>query len=223
MRESFSAGPMPFQTKADMAYSMLRGRIMNGSLAPGTSLKQEQLAAEIGVSTTPLREAITRLEAEGLVSSSAHHEVTVSTVDLDDLIAVYEVKEHLDALAASLAAVRRTDDEAREIEETAQLLSPDSGGDLLRANREFHAMIYRASHNPVLIELLDDLWDRSDRHRRLISDLAREPVVAGEHRDLAHAVREGDSRRAASLMRGHVRSARKRAERKEQALRPTAG
>jgi DNA-binding GntR family transcriptional regulator len=203
---------MIFQTKTDVAYERLRERIMNGSLPPGTTLKQEQLALEFGLSTTPLREAIRRLESEGLVTTSAHREVLVSQVALADLLAVYEVRENLDPVAASLAASRRSNDEAQQITSLAKGIAIGSTEDALMANRKFHTAIYRASHNPILIDVLDNLWDRSDRHRRLIGDLAHSANVTGEHIELAQAILRQDARLAGSLMRAHVRNAKRLAQ-----------
>jgi DNA-binding GntR family transcriptional regulator len=200
--EPFGAA-MTFQTKSEAVYNELKRRILDGTIPPGMSLNQDRLAAEFGVSTTPLREAMRRLESEGLVVSAAHKDVVVSAVRPDDLAAIYEVRRELDALAVGLAASRHDAAEAATIRAACDVLS-GSTVDALDANRRFHRAIYAACHNPVLTEELDRLWDRSDRHRRLLRDIADDHDVLSEHLAIAEAVLARRDKQAAKLMRRHV-------------------
>lgn len=208
MTNARGVGPVTYQSKSRAVYAELRGRILDGSLPPSMALNQEQLAAELGVSTTPLREALRRLESEGLVTSLPHREVVVAGLDFDELLAVYEVRENLDALAVSLAADRHSEEDAKEIRRAMQRLRDSAGDDQLAVNRAFHAAIYRASHNPVLIELLDALWDRSGRYRQAVGFMAGDTEVHREHLGLVNAVLERRAEEGAALMRAHIRRTR---------------
>jgi DNA-binding GntR family transcriptional regulator len=205
---------VPYLTKTDAVYAELRRRILEGVVEPSSTLNQGQLAAELGVSTTPLREAIRRLESEGLVRSMTHRLVVVAALDQDELVSLYEVREPLDALAAGLAASRHTEAEREQIIAALERISNPTDGDALTQNRQFHATIYRACHNPVLIELLEALWDRADRYRRAGDFLARDVNVIGEHRALAQAVLARLPDEAERLMREHLRASRDAIERR---------
>src|SRR5690242_8271172 len=205
------AGPAAYRSKADVAYDQLRAAILAGDLPAGTALKQEQLALDLGVSTTPLREALRRLESEGFVNMPPHRDAVVAPLDADELLALYEVREELDSLAAGLAAERYDDADAEAMAEAAARLG-DDGRDPVVANRALHASIYRASHNPVLIAQLDSLWDRSDRYRIAIRGIARHPEVIESHRAIVATVLSRDANAAAAKMRVHISDARRSAE-----------
>ena len=204
--------PAPLLTKADYAYGAVRERIMSGALPHGATVSQEALAAELNVSTTPLREAMRRLAAEGLVVLDAHRDARVAPLTASEARSLVEVRQQLDPLAVRLAAQRRTDADATLIRSAAASLEPlDSGSglDALAAHRAFHVALYRASHNDLLIGLLDGLWDKADRYRRAAlesrddspEDRAR---VQAEHHAMMTAVLEGDPAAAEEQMQRHV-------------------
>lgn len=196
------------QQQAVAAYAELRNRILNSSLAPSVAINQEQLAADLGLSTTSLREALRRLESEGFVRMPAHRDVIIASLDSDELAALYEVREQLDGFAARLAAVRYNDADREEIQAATARVQERDPDDPLSRNRDFHSAIYYASHNQVLIDTLDSLWDRSDRYRRAIHLVALGPRVAQQHAELAAAVLARKGPLAERLMRAHVRESR---------------
>jgi DNA-binding GntR family transcriptional regulator len=202
----------PALTKADYAYSEVRERIMSGALPSGAVLNQEALAAELDVSTTPLREAMRRLSSEGLVVLGAHRDARVAPLTAAEARSLYEVRQQLDPLAVRLAAERRDDVDRARIRAAAASLEPlDAGSGLaaLEAHRAFHAALYRASHNDLLVGLLDGLWDKADRYRRAALQ-AREDSpddrvrVQAEHQAMMAAVLDGDPDAAEEHMRRHV-------------------
>lgn len=204
--------PRPVLTKTDYAYTEVRERILSGSLASGARVSQEALAAELNVSTTPLREAMRRLASEGLVVLDAHRDARVAPLTAAEARSLFEVRQQLDPLAVRLAAERRGDADRARIEEAAASLQPlDTGSSLaaLEAHRAFHAALYRASHNDLLISLLDGLWDKADRYRRAALQ-AREDSradrrrVQAEHQAMMAAVLDGDPDAAEEHMRRHV-------------------
>jgi DNA-binding GntR family transcriptional regulator len=208
MADAAAGLPFVHQSKSAAVYLELRQRILGAALAPGVALNQEQLAAELGVSTTPLREALRRLESEGLVMLLAHREAIVAPLDPGELAAVYEVREDLDPLAAGLAAERHTDAEATAIRRALARAAKPGREDRMSVNRRYHASIYGACHNPVLVETLDALWDRSDRYRRAVGFMATEPAIQDEHVAIAEAVLARRAKESADLMRSHIRRTR---------------
>jgi DNA-binding GntR family transcriptional regulator len=202
----------PALTKADYAYSEVRERIMSGALPPGAVVSQEALAAELDVSTTPLREAMRRLSSEGLVVLDAHRDARVAPLSAAEARSLFEIRQQLDPLAVRLAAERRDERDQQRIRESAaslEPLDPGSGLAALQAHRAFHTALYRASHNDLLIGLLDGLWDKADRYRRAALE-AREDSpddrarVRAEHQAMMTAVLDGDPDAAEEHMRRHV-------------------
>jgi DNA-binding GntR family transcriptional regulator len=202
-----------FATKSDLAYTRVRELILSGELGPGTVLPQAALARTIGMSTTPLREALRRLRQEGLVELDAHRDARVRPLDADEARDLLEMRGNLDPLAASLAAQRRTEADLAVVREALDGLEalPDHPSPAqLAGHHRFHAAIHRASHNALLIDALDGLWVKTDRYRRHALEAGRSDderqARATEHRLLFEAVRDGDAERAAVLMRRHVES-----------------
>ncbi len=211
MLDSAPPGDPGFATKSDLAYTRVRELILSGALAPGAVLPQVALAQQIGISTTPLREALRRLKQEGLVELDAHRDARVRPLDATEARDLLELRRSLDPLAASLAALRRTDadvDDLRAALDGLEALSASPSLAQLESHHRFHAAIHRASHNALLVQTLDGLWVKTDRYRRHgleagRSDDERE-ARADEHRRLFEAVRDGDAATAADLMLRHV-------------------
>jgi DNA-binding GntR family transcriptional regulator len=200
-----------FETKSDYAYRQVRDRILSGELQPGAVIQQRDLASRIGISTTPLREALRRLKSEGLVELDAHRDARISPLRAEEARDLLELRKSLDPLAAGLAAQRRTNADIQAIRATHAVLEPlpthPAIGQLV-AHRDFHAAIYRASHNDLLIESLEGLWDKADRYRRLALQTDRGQTArdqkAKEHQLLVDLIATGDSDGAANVMRAHI-------------------
>ena len=211
MLDSASVGDPGFATKSDLAYTRVRGLILSGELEPGAVLPQAAIAQAIGISTTPLREALRRLKQEGLVELDAHKDARVRPLDATEARDLLELRRNLDPLAASLAAQRRTDSDLAALGtalDGLEALSTSPSIAQLESHHRFHAAIHRASHNALLVQTLDGLWVKTDRYRRHgleagRSDDERE-ARAAEHRQLFEAVRDGDADTAADLMLRHV-------------------
>lgn len=205
------AGQNLFLSKSDLAYAELRARILSGGLPAGSRLAQYELAASLDMSITPLREAIRRLSSEGLVDVETHRDVRVSSMTSEEARQLIEVRLSLDPTAAELAATRRTGEDVDALRSAVGRLLPvtrQGGEEALTAHRAFHRALYRASHNDVLVRLLDDLWDKSDRYRRLglhlpPGDGPRTDDVEEHHR-LVDLVTDGRAAEAGRLMRAHI-------------------
>ncbi|MCW2830518.1 MAG: GntR family transcriptional regulator [Aeromicrobium sp.] len=200
-----------FVTKSDYAYARIRESILAGEYAPGEVLHQALLAKTIGISTTPLREAMRRLMTEGLVELDAHRDARVSTLTAEEARDLLEVRLSLDPLAASLAAQRRTKDDIRRMRETlsrAEPLRSNPSVHDLTSHRAFHQAVYEASHNDLLINTLNGLWDKADRYRRLGLELVHSQEDRDqkdrEHAALFDAVVAGDTQGAHDVMLQHI-------------------
>jgi DNA-binding GntR family transcriptional regulator len=198
-------------TKSELAYARVREMVLGGELEPGAVLNQAVLARQIGISTTPLREALRRLAQQGLVELGAHRDARVAPLDAAEARDLVELRQDLDPLAAGLAAQRRTAADLAEMAHSLarlESLPEDPSPAQLAGHRRFHAAIYRASHNAVLVATLDGLWDKTDRYRRHALRAGRSDEEAAqraeEHRLLVEAVSDRDAAAATELMRRHV-------------------
>ncbi|MBK1783432.1 GntR family transcriptional regulator [Prauserella cavernicola] len=198
-------------TKSELAYDSVREKILTGEFQPGSVINQATLARTIGISTTPLREALRRLKAEGLVELDAHRDARVAELKAEEARDLFEMRRSLDPLAAGLAAQRRTKADIAAIRDAVhglEALPSDPDYTELLHHRRFHAAIYHAAHNDLLIETLEGLWDKADRYRRLALEVERGPEERAkkdrEHRLLAESVIVGDSDTAESMMREHI-------------------
>jgi len=197
-------------TKAEAVYRETRWRIVTGALPPATAVNQAELAGEFGVSQTPVREALLRLESEGLVVFLAHSMVKVSPLDLRELDELYAIRVNLDSFAGQLAAANCTPEDVARLK---GLLASNAAADLgerMNRNLEFHRSIYRASGNKQLTRLLDQLWDRTERYRIvLVANETDGQQYQRSHSDddhwaIATALFEGDGEKVAALLRHHV-------------------
>ncbi len=204
-----SSTPINFTTKAEAVYGEIRRRILSGVLEPSAPLNQEALAPEFGVSVTPVREAVRRLEAEGLVRFQAHKSVIVAPLSRDELRDIYDLRVKLDPYAASLATVNVTDKELDEIEQRARAPVSDDPLEQVALNHVFHRSIYSRSGNALLTEILDRLWERTDRYRiMLVSRDIHVLAAVREHVEIAAAMRARKPRTVARLTRAHIANAR---------------
>ncbi len=201
--------PSTWSTKADAAYNGLRDRVLSGSLKPGSRLAQEALAAELGLSTTPVREAVRRLETEGLVVQEKHHVVRVPELSSRELTELYAVRIVLDPMAARLGAKLATEADKQAARELAWDDPGLSHLEQVERNRRLHRIIYAASGNKVLVRLLDGLWAHSDRYRAVLtSDESVAAAAAREHLHIVDAFCTGDLERLGELLEQHLTASR---------------
>lgn len=163
------------------------------------------------MSITPLREAIRRLSSEGLITMDTHRDSRVATMSASEARELLEVRLSLEPSATELAASRRTDADIAAMCAAAEKLLPVTrvwGEDAITVHRKFHRAVYVASHNEFLIKLLDDLWDKSDRYRRIGLELPSgdEPrtIDLNQHHQILELIVAGDGASAAELARTHI-------------------
>lgn len=197
-------------TKTEAVYSEIRWHILTGKLPPDSTLKQDALARDLGVSVTPVREALRRLESEGLVKFMAHSTVRIPPLSLEELEELYAIRLQLDPYAAALAAKVCTKQEGQHLFQLLGHVTTSSAArDRLEANRAFHRAVYYASGNKELGQLLDQLWDRTERYRFILIDQGiGEYRSSNEHNEIAQAIIDRNARLATDLLKKHVQRAR---------------
>jgi DNA-binding GntR family transcriptional regulator len=191
------------------AYEAIKRRILDGSYEPGAKLSEEELAATIGVSRTPVREALRLLAASGLVDHRPHTKATVAKPDERSLRGMFEVMGYLEALCAGLCAIEMT---AQEREDLDALHGAMAGivrdGDAARyaeANDQFHAAIYEGSHNAYLFEITGATRQRLQPFRRAqFGTLGRLTKSHDEHGAVVEAILRGERAEAEAAMRQHI-------------------
>jgi len=200
-----------FSSKSDVAYAELRRLILNGGLPAGSRLSQYELAEQMRMSITPLREAIRRLSAEGLIELDNHKDARVSSIGADEARQLFEVRLALEPAAVALAAERRTDDDIAVMRATLADLVPvtrEWGEPGLCAHSAFHRALYVAAHNDVMTKTLDDLWAKSDRYRRLglMLPVGEEPrmIDFNQHHQMLELVVDRDAPAVHALARLHI-------------------
>jgi DNA-binding GntR family transcriptional regulator len=192
-----------YRSKSDIVTAALREAVITGELEGGTPLRQRDLAERFGVSPTPVREALRRLEAEGLVNYDLHRGATVIDGVFGATEENYQVRAALESLAARLAAARISEDELDELEELhAELARCRERSRLaIELNRRFHFRIYEASRAPVLLALLRLLWRSFPLEPQLRRPL---PESVRMHGEILAALRRRDADAAERLTREHI-------------------
>jgi DNA-binding GntR family transcriptional regulator len=198
-------------TDAQQVYRTLREEIAAGLLAPGSPLREISLADRFGVSRTPVREALRRLEQDRLLVPGARGMV-VRAIDPHEVVQVYDTRVLLEAEAAEQAARARGPADLLRLEglldRDRALVDPDDAT-RVRTNLEFHAAVWQATHNPVLVDLLERLTAHLVHapHSTLsVGDRWRSAI--DEHARLLNAVRERDERAARTIAGEHLATAR---------------
>ncbi|MBO8141304.1 MAG: GntR family transcriptional regulator [Firmicutes bacterium] len=200
------------RSRGIMVYELVRDWISAGMIRPGERLSEEDLARRAGVSRTPVREALKRLEAEGFVQIIPYRGVIVAEPSEDELAELGVVRECLEELAARLAAQSITHAEIFALEAMEEEFEAAvAAGDVARmteTNQKLHEAVWRAGRNRVLVQLLRRLRDRNIRHQATIFSLrSRREASCEEHRALIQALKDGDPDRAAALARIHFQRA----------------
>jgi DNA-binding GntR family transcriptional regulator len=197
------------RTLTDTAADALRDRLLAGTWSPGTPLRQEALADQLGVSRIPLREALRRLEAEGLVVLQPHRGAVVADLPLADIAELFELRALLESDLARRAVPRLEAAHHDAIRAAARTFeaAADTGDSAAwgEANRRFHLALYAAAERPRTLEVVARLHAQSDRYTRLQLALTHGLGRAvREHRAIAVAARAGDARRTSTLVRAHI-------------------
>ncbi len=190
----------------EIVLEALREAIVSGVLEPGERLMEIQLAEEMGVSRTPVREAIRKLELEGFVVMIPRKGAYVAGVSHKDVKDVFEIRAALEGLAAGLAAEKITDEEIEELERVLYYeKEPDTLEEMVQSDTDFHALLYRASRNERLIGILANLREQIQRFRTTsLAVPGRTKYAIQEHRSIVDAVARHDVEEAQKLATAHI-------------------
>jgi DNA-binding GntR family transcriptional regulator len=202
-----STGGERYLTKTERATQALRDAILRGTITAGAQLTVGELAQQLGMSPTPVREAIRILQAEGLLTQTPHHTITAIAFTEHDIVDIFDLRAVLEALAVRLATPNLTEaDFARlnaihEQMRAAQLASDHPA--VHQINAEWHITIYRASRNPFLVETIENLW-RKFLWESLWTVPTHTDTSLEQHAAIMAAMRARRADAAADLMAQHM-------------------
>lgn len=194
------------RSTSDFIAETLREAIVSGQLAAGVLLKQDELAERFKVSKIPVREALKRLEAEGLVSFIRNKGAVVASMSVEEICEYVEIRAMLEARAAELAAPRITNEQLDAARSTMEAFgaetNPARWGEL---NWQLHSALYASAGRPVLLAEIRALYNKVERYvRALLSVTTEMPNTQREHQRIIAAFAARDAHTAAELTRAHV-------------------
>jgi DNA-binding GntR family transcriptional regulator len=201
----------PSSVASQRIADFVRDAIIEGHLAPGERIKQEELAAQFGASRLPVREALRILEKDGLVTLVANSGAWVSRLNLDECIEVYRIREHLEPLLLADSIGSLDAEHFAELDRLSMEIEFASEGDMeafLALDRSFHLLTYAGAHTTTLGPLVERMWNSTHHYRRAYTRLItpdRRWVLYYEHRLLIDALRRGNLEEAQSVLRNHIR------------------
>jgi DNA-binding GntR family transcriptional regulator len=196
------------KTLAEQTYEWVRGRVLSGEMAPGFQIRQDVIAAELGCSKIPLREALTRLEQDGLLSSYPNRGYVVRPLSADEASEVFALRLKLEPEAMAEAARRATPEEREAVVQAQKMLEDgDARGDAAYhvAHRAFHLAMIRPCGGRVTWQLLERLHVLAERYVRVhIEEAGREDRARLQHQQMVEAWLAGDGERVRALTAEHL-------------------
>ena len=193
----------------DIVFTALREAIITGELKPGERLMEIKLANELGVSRTPVREAIRKLELEGLVIMTARKGAEVAPINEKDLMEVLEIRKTLEGFACELAAKNATKENIEHFNEINDLIDEairnDNIEEITKKDVEFHEAIYQITNNKRLIQMLHQLKEHIFRYRlEYIKDMKNKQTIVEEHNAIIQAIKKADEKNAKKEIEKHI-------------------
>ncbi|MGI6679036.1 MAG: GntR family transcriptional regulator [Dehalobacterium sp.] len=197
----------------DRVFEELEKRILNGTLKDGDHLIEMKVAADLGVSRTPVREAIRMLEQKGLVQITPNKYAVVTGINIEDLADIYDIRMRLEGLASNRAAQRITEEQIKELTEIVDLQEfyhlKNSIDPINNLDSQFHEKIYQYSNSRTLQHTLTDLHHMIQRYRNIsFHATGRAEVAIQEHRELLDALSKHDAALAEKLTVEHITKAK---------------
>lgn len=187
-----------YRTMQEIVYDTVREGILSGRYQPGARLIAEELAQEMGVSRMPVREALQRLEATGLVSIYPHRGAVVNELSRTEIVEVYHIRAVLEGLASRMACPNLGQDHFTRLhtflDEMTEHAARQDMKQMLRCNQAFHEIIWEAANAPRLKDMIRTLYDTSQRYRNVSLTLpGRFVELVEEHRQIVEALERGDA------------------------------
>lgn len=198
-----------YQPLREVVCETLRDAIRKGILKPGERLMEIQLADELGVSRTPVREAIRKLELEGYVIMMPRRGTYVANLSIRDVNEVFEIRTSLDSLASGLAAERITDEELESLQRLLVLIGEyiesNNMDKIVETDMQFHDLLYQASRNTRLVGIIYNLREQLTRFRATsMSFPGRLKATLEEHRRIVEAIAQGEVKEAQQAAEYHM-------------------
>lgn len=207
---SRTTAPAGVPSVSETFYSRLREGILSGVFPPGVVLRQEELAQRLGASRVPLREAMTRLEVEGLVVLRPRRGYAVISLDRSDIQEIFELRAAVEEHMAAVAAKTRTDNDVLQVSQALARMeriasrSPKQTDKWLNANSEFHSRLLSSAHRRHSSRFASMLRDQVEPYIRIEINLTKDLRQAeSEHRAMFKALQDGDAVRLRKLARQH--------------------
>lgn len=196
----------------DIVFENIREAIMEGTLRPGERLMEIQLAEQLGVSRTPVREAIRKLELEGLVVMLPRKGAYVASISKKDLVDILELRVGLEGLAAFYAAERISSEAIENLEQISRDLEnyvyQNDVTNMLKKDEEFHNAIFESTGNARLKSTMLSIWEPVYRFRlKYMSDYSSAVNIVDEHNRIIEALKKGEADLAEKLAKEHIEKA----------------
>lgn len=212
--EGWMAKSVKTKVASERVADILAQRILSGELRPGERIKQDELAAELGISRIPVRDALRILETRGLVSLKANAGARVTSLTVKDMDMSYRLREMLEPMLLADSIPRLTDADLDEMADLKrQLEELQDLGEYLTLSRAFHWASFRGHDSPLLAQIVERLWDTTQSYRlayaRLsLKDAERWSVMRAERDLLFRAIRRREADMAAKLLAIHIQRTR---------------
>lgn len=213
MTSNFTVNMDEYLPLRDVVFKTLRQAILKGELKPGERLMEIALAEKLGVSRTPIREAIRKLELEGLVIMIPRRGAQVANITESDLNDVLEVRIGLENMAIDKACSLMSEKDLEELCQAGKhfekIMEEGDLTKLAEADVEFHEIIYRSSSNKRLMQLLNNLREQIYRYRmEYLKDEPTRILLVNEHREIYEAIKSKDAQRAKEVTFKHIENQR---------------
>jgi len=200
----------PAQPIRDVVYETLKDAILSGSFDGSEHLVESELAAQLRVSRTPVREAMRRLESEGILEARPKQGLVVKQHTHEEIKEIYLIREALESLAAAHAVKNATDEDIVLLESLVQQMEDvsDNPEDVFEVHRRFSEALNKASRMPTLVGIIESLREQISRFRRVsLRSEERKAKARQDHRQLLEALKERDEAKIVALTHAHVRGA----------------
>jgi DNA-binding GntR family transcriptional regulator len=190
----------------------IKNLILSGELKPGHRIRQEELAAQVGTSRIPVREALRYLESEGLVILKPNSGAWVAKLDIDECLEIYKIRERIEPLALMESVPNLTDIQVGHLQKLVEKIEKSRGTEeFMRLDREFHIGTYGGANMPELQGLIQRYWNKTQQYRRAYIELVGSggrQYIDYEHRIMIESLKHRDPQEAASLLHLHLRRTR---------------
>ncbi|MDY6038412.1 MAG: GntR family transcriptional regulator [Eubacterium sp.] len=195
----------------EIVYEELKKNIMTGNIVPGTRLMEVELSNQMGVSRTPIREAIRKLEKEGLVTIQPRHGAYASEISMEDMVDLLDVREELEGFSAQLAANKITPEEINRLENITDsyelAVKQNDTEQMIACDEEFHKEIVSITGNETLVKFSTMAQELALRFRYIYyDDFSRYENMPSEHRGIIAALKSGDGEKARRVVSEHIES-----------------